>query len=572
MRFTDDTLRALLVEPGHITEDILNEAIRASRETGISPENFLIREGHVRERDLGKIIAYSENVKYVDLGDIVIPDDVLRIIPEAVARTQRTVVFELTGEKVKVATEHPSNYDFFKMLERKTGASVEVYFSVTSGLNTALSLYRGKIREDVEKIVEEFWGHDKADADGHVNTPSETGVIDLVDLLLMYAYENKASDIHIEPLPFHISVRFRIDGVLHEVATYPRIYHEKVVSRIKILSRLRTDEHFAAQDGRFTHITDDMQFDIRVSILPVVDGENIVMRLLVERQEALFITDLGIEPDDLEKLKVMLLKPHGMLLTVGPTGSGKTTSLYTMIKKISSSEVNVMSIEDPVEYNMQHIQQIQVNEAKDISFGTGLRSIVRQDPDVVMVGEIRDNETADIAVNAAMTGHLILSTMHTNDAATTFPRLVEMGVEPFLVASAVNMVIAQRLVRKICSRCKSSYKLEEDDGWQMVKNPALESSMSKVFEGRDIYAMTFYKGTGCDLCHGTGFSGRIGIFEVMLINDDIRALIINKAPASTIKDIARKFGLIDMFENGLKKVERGVTTLDEVLHAAYVTD
>ena len=572
MNISDKELEELLVLPEHVTKENFDTAVRICAEGGISVLEQVVKSGWITDENLGVIVAFYKGLPFVNLKRVAILESFIKLIPEVVAYSRRIVVFEKTDRLIKVASERDDNYEFLKILEKQTGLPVKLYYSTKESLNSALVYYRGHLRDKVSNITDEFWNYSR---NANV-TKEETShfveerVVDLVNLFLSYAYDNKASDIHIEPLEYEVSVRFRVDGVLHEVATYPKIFHDKIVFRIKILSKLHTDEHSAPQDGRFTY-TDTSNFDVRVSVLPVVGGENVVMRLLVERDGALSLDSLGLSKADMEKITRAIKKPHGMILSVGPTGSGKTTSLYTIIKRLNSPEVNIMTIEDPVEYNMNHIQQIQVNNKKKITFSSGLRSIVRQDPDIIMVGEIRDEETADISINAAMTGHMILSTMHTNDAATTFPRLIEMGVEPFLIASAVNMVMAQRLVRRICVKCKMSYHLSDDDTWQMAGNFELEEKIKKLYKGKSLTTATFYKGAGCPVCNQTGYSGRVGIFEIMELNDDIRTLILQKAPSSTIMDIAHQLGMATMLEDGLIKVKNGITTIDEVLRAANIT-
>ena len=384
-----------------------------------------------------------------------------------------------------------------------------------------------------------------------------------------YAHDNRASDIHIEPLENSVSVRFRIDGILHEAVQYPHALHDKIIFRIKIMARLRTDEHAAAQDGRFDYKKEDARFDIRVSVAPITNGENVVMRLLAESSRRLSLEDLGLSGADLEKIKRASAKPYGMLLSVGPTGSGKTTSLYAILQILNKPEVNIMTIEDPVEYNMEHVQQMQVNSKKDLTFATGLRSIVRQDPDIIMVGEIRDNETADMAINASMTGHLLLSTLHANDAATAFPRLMDMGVEPFLAASSMNIIVAQRLVRKICEKCKRSYFLSKEELNVLKSEPRLSMYIKKISGKNDFSKIRFYKGEGknCKSCGNTGYSGRIGIFEVMEIIEELRPLITSKASSDIIDKKAKELGMTSMLFDGLTKVSQGVTTLEEIIRA-----
>ncbi|MCA9359024.1 type II/IV secretion system protein [Candidatus Kaiserbacteria bacterium] len=400
----------------------------------------------------------------------------------------------------------------------------------------------------------------------------ETGdIVQLVNLFLEYANDNRASDIHIEPLENNILIRFRVDGLLHEVVRYPRSLHDKVIFRIKIMAHMQTDEHAAAQDGRFEyHHGEGNTFDVRVSILPVTDGENIVMRLLDSHTHRYTLENLGLNEKDYQKILGAAKKPHGMIITVGPTGSGKTTVLYTILEKLNSPEVNIMTIEDPVEYAIEGVQQTQVNQKKDLTFANGLRSIVRQDPDIIMVGEIRDEETADIAINSALTGHLVISTLHTNDAATTFPRLTEMNVEPFLIASSVNIVVALRLVRKICNHCKESYIPTPAEIEIIKSNEKVLEHISTITAGKDISQLRLYRGAGCRVCQQTGFSGRVGIFEVLEVDENIRLLITKKESADVIAAEAMRAGMATLLYDGVVKAVNGTTTIEEVIKVAGV--
>ncbi|MBI4457505.1 type II/IV secretion system protein, partial [Candidatus Uhrbacteria bacterium] len=418
-----EKLRDLFVRPGHVSQADFAAAVKEAETAKLPVERVLVDRGLLSDDHLGRTVAAWFDRHFVDLSKVKIADDLLQLIPEAAARAQQAVIFDFGEGVVKVATTNLDNYEFFKLLERKTGRKVEVHYATHSGMDEALHHYSGDRGLLLKKLI----------ADLRANPGDELNIVRLVNVFLEYAHDNRASDIHFEPLEAGVSVRYRIDGVLHEVAAYPKSLHENIVFRIKIMSRLRTDEHEAPQDGRFDFQNDRGRFDVRVSIVPVTTGENVVLRLLAERSRRLPLEDIGLAGSDLEKVRRAAEKPFGMLLVVGPTGSGKTTTLYAALQTLNSSEVNIMTIEDPVEYQIEHVQQIQVNAKKGLTSATGLRSIVRQDPDIIMVGEIRDNDTADIAVNAALTGHLLLSTMHANDAATAFPRFTEMGVEPFLV-------------------------------------------------------------------------------------------------------------------------------------------
>ena len=390
---------------------------------------------------------------------------------------------------------------------------------------------------------------------------ADISIIGLVDSLIEYAYKADASDVHIDPEEKRVRVRLRIDGILNDAFVLPKEIQSEVITRIKVLSGLRTDEHQAAQDGRFRlKFKNDGFVDIRVSIAPTFYDEDCVMRLLSEKAVKFTLESLGFFPKDIEKIERNIKKPYGMILATGPTGSGKTTTLYTILKTLNTKEVSIITIEDPIEYAIEGIEQIQVNSRTGLTFANGLRSILRQDPNIIMVGEIRDEETAAIAVNAALTGHLLLSTLHTNDAPTTLPRLLDMKVEPFLIASTVNIAIGQRLVRRICEECKFEKKVTIND---------LEGLMG-TFPVEILYkSKKFFQGKGCDSCNGTGYRGRIGIHEVIEIDDELRAAIVRKADATEIKNIAIKNGMTSMIEAGFKKAIEGVTTIEEVLRVIH---
>lgn len=391
---------------------------------------------------------------------------------------------------------------------------------------------------------------------------SEVSIINLVNSLIEHAYNSRTSDIHIDPEDKKVRVRLRIDGVLHDSFIFPKEIHSEIITRIKVLSGLRTDEHQAAQDGRFrlnfsaSGGKNDNIVDIRVSITPTFYGENAVLRLLAEGVEKFTLETLGFNKKDEEKILKAIKKPYGMILSTGPTGSGKTTILYTLIRMLNTPEISIITIEDPIEYAIEGIDQIQVNPRTGLTFVNGLRSILRQDPNIIMVGEIRDEETASIAINAALTGHLLLSTLHTNDAATALPRLLDMKIEPFLIASTINIAIGQRLVRKICTDCKIKKPVSLDE----------MKSLSEILPKETLAKYeNFYQGAGCDKCDNSGYRGRIGIFEILEIDDDIRDAIVRKADAGEIKEMAIKNGMTTMIEDGLRKALDGITTIEEIL-------
>ncbi|MEK7463422.1 MAG: GspE/PulE family protein [Patescibacteria group bacterium] len=403
----------------------------------------------------------------------------------------------------------------------------------------------------------------KTKVEGELELGKKLSIIDLVDALIEDAYNARASDVHIDPEEKRLRVRLRIDGVLHDSFIFPEEIHSEIVTRIKVLSGLRTDEHQAAQDGRFrVNIKSSGPVDVRVSITPTYYGENAVLRILAQKEEKFTLETLGFNKEDEKKISEAIKKPYGMILSTGPTGSGKTTLLYTLIKKLNTPKVSIITIEDPIEYAINGIDQIQVNPRTGLTFANGLRSILRQDPNVIMVGEIRDEEAAGIAVNAALTGHLLLSTLHTNDAATTLPRLLDMKIEPFLIASTVNVAIGQRLVRKICPNCRVKKEITEDE----IK------SLTGILPEKTLLRVknkNFYQGTGCDKCDQGGYYGRAGIYEVLEADDDIRKAIIRKADASEIREIAIKNGMTTMIEDGFQKAADGIITIEEILRVIH---
>jgi type IV pilus assembly protein PilB len=576
MPLSPEKLKEIFVAPGHVSEaDFLSAKKRAETE-GVALERILVEQGFVRDEHAGRSIADALDLRFLDISDTLLSPETLLLIPESVARQQETILLSRDKGHIKIATARPDNYEFIKLVEKRFRRPVEIYYATSLGIREALKYYKSDLAGRVAKLIGVFESEPE----------NEEVPVKLVDLLLEEAYDERASDIHFEPRETSTDVRFRIDGVLHKVADYPISLHEKVVFRIKILARLRTDEHEAAQDGRFTYSArrgasgellpeeDEKSFherrleglfDVRVSVLPVTEGENIVLRLLAERSRRLNLEELGLLPKDLEKVKRAAAKPYGMILAVGPTGSGKTTTLYALLQLLNTPDVNIMTIEDPVEYHIEGVHQTQVNQKKNLTFATGLRSIVRQDPDIIMVGEIRDSDTADIAVNAAMTGHLLFSSLHANDAATAFPRLIEMGIEPFLAASSVNVIIAQRLVRKICSACRMSVVLSKEETEVLKADPILVALVRELGGTGDFSALRFYKGKGCPVCAHTGYSERTGIFEVMEVTKEFLPLITAKSPSSDIEAKAKEMGMTVMLFDGLTKVFNGITTLEEVL-------
>ncbi len=554
---TDEQLEQAIAKVGLITPDVL----KASKEVAANKQHpladILLEKGLIKISELGQLIARFYNVKFVDLRKESIKDQVLKILPELVAAKQQAIVFRQDEEGLKVALTDPTNYKLLNILQKKTGERVVPYFTLPQLISESLSLYRNSIRDEFEDIIKVNV------AKAEKSKPEDVPVIKIVDNLIAYGFHNDASDIHIEPMKDHVVVRFRIDGILHDVLTLPKAVHDLIVARIKILSRLRTDEHRSAQDGKISSEIQAIPVEIRVSIIPVTQGEKVVMRLLSSRRGVYTLPDLGLAGRDLKIVEQAITKPHGMILATGPTGSGKTTTLYTLIQLINSRTINISTIEDPVEYDIEGVNQIQVDPKTNLTFAAGLRSLLRQDPDVIMVGEIRDEETAGIAVNSAMTGHLVLSSLHTNDAATALPRLIDMKVEPFLIASTVDVIIAQRLVRKICMQCIASYTLSESQRKDLSQYP----SLTKFLPNETDNEFRVYKGNGCSNCNHTGFKGRIGLYEILRIDDNIRDLIMKRTNADEIERAATSVGMTTMLQDGLEKIKSGKTTIEEVLRA-----
>jgi len=567
MKISSDKLKKILVNPGFISKKDFDLAKKEAEKDKKDIEELLVEKDLIADEELGRIIAEETGFSFVDLKKEGVSAEVLRIVPELVAKMQQVIVFDRVPSKdkkdsravLKVAMADPKNHEMIGWLEKRTGDKVDVYYATPLAIRESLKFYRKEIKEEFSEIIESNISKAKEEAVRAEDIP----IVKIVDNLINYAYENRASDIHIEPLTKESRVRFRIDGILQSVLNLPKNLHDLIVSRIKVLSKLRTDEHFAAQDGKFVVNFKKEKFDVRVSIVPVTEGEKVVMRLLSEKIRKFDLESLGLSKHDLGKVKSAIKKPYGMILASGPTGCGKTTTLYSILKILNKSEVNISTVEDPVEYDLEGVNQTQVNPKTNITFAKGLRSIVRQDPDIIMVGEIRDPETASIAINAAMTGHLVLSTMHANTAATNLPRLTDMGIEPFLISSSVNIILAQRLVRKICTSCRESYEVDKK---YLLKKGLPKDLVDKVLKKKK--KVRLFKGKGCKACVNTGYVGRIGIFEALEIKDNIRDLIMEKANADKIQEIAEKENKMKaIVEDGIEKALLGETSLEEVIRA-----
>ena len=561
MHLTDEQLKEVLEKSQLIPSELLSQALAKAQAQGITFCEVLLADDLIKDEHLGRVVAEQLDIPFLNLRKVQIADEVLRMIPEVVSKSRKVIAVKRIASGITVAMSDPDDMDTVSLVQKHTGEMVSVAYATERDISGAVSRYRHGLREDFSEMMKSA-ANEVREASGRAPDLAEATVVSIVEQLLSYAYENKASDIHLEPHRKNFVVRFRIDGVLHDVVELPTTLHGQVVSRIKVLSKLRTDEHAAAQDGKFRFEVPEEDMDVRVSILPVSTGEKIVMRLLSSKQRQFSLEDLGLLSADLETVKRAFNKPYGMVLSTGPTGCGKTTTLYAILQILNSREINISTIEDPVEYEIGGVNQIQVNPKTNLTFAAGLRSILRQDPDVIMVGEIRDPEAAGIAVNAAMTGHLVLSTLHTNDAATALPRLLDMKVEPFLIASTVNVIVAQRLVRRICSQCLVSNPVKYNELSETITPQAVRRHFG---QGRK--QIRLYKGKGCKLCGGSGYLGRVGIFEVLEVSEKIRELIMRRANADEVKAQAVADGMTTMFDDGLGKVVAGQTTIEEILRA-----
>lgn len=556
---SDQALFEALKKIGIIDEKALLETVKESQLKDDGLQSLLVKKGLISEENLGKLVADLLELPFIRLQEQSIEKDVLELLSESFAKENRCIAFSANKEAVKIGGSQVDDVILRRRVEKMLDQTITWHYATTEDVQETLLLYKKDAQSMFEDIISE--NIKKAKSKQDVEPP----IISIVDTIISYAHERKASDIHLEPFDDFSLIRFRIDGILHDIVELPKDLHPRLITRIKVMAKLRTDEHQAAQDGKLQiELSDgsEEELDIRVSIIPSTDGEKTVMRLLSERSRRLSLEELGFSGGDLKRITAAYEEPHGMILATGPTGSGKTTTMYSILKLLNKRDVNISTIEDPVEYDIEGITQIQVNEKTNLSFAKGLRSIVRQDPDIVLVGEIRDNETADIAINAAMTGHLVLSTLHTNDAATTIPRLIDMEVEPFLIASTINTIVAQRLVRKIHLSCRQSVEVTKES----VKHIFHERLLEDFFGDQE--SKRVYKGAGCSVCHDSGYEGRIGIYEILTIDDEIRQAIVERKTATEIKETAIKNGMTTILADGLEKVKAGTTTIEEILRVS----
>ena len=568
-------LGEMLVSSGLITAVQLAEALDLQKAGGGKLGHLLVHKGYIEEKQLLSFLSKQFGIEFVDMAAMEIPDSALKIIPENIARRYSLIAIGKKENTLKVAMEDPLNIVILDDLKMMTGYDIKPVFGSETDIASAINKYYGtkSSKEALDDILRKTTGGvtdiSLVNTDEGVGTADDflsleakgeaAPIVQMVNLIISSAIRAHASDIHIEPGYKDTRVRFRIDGVLHNQPSPPKKFHNAIISRLKIMSTLDISERRLPQDGRSKLKIDDREIDLRVSILPCGPGEKVVMRILDSSGLKLKLEDLGFEPENLAIFSKCLKAPHGINLVTGPTGSGKSTTLYSALATMNEPDVNIVTIEDPIEYNLEGINQVMVNTDVGLTFASGLRSFLRQDPDIIMVGEIRDFETMATAINAAMTGHLVFSTLHTNDAPGAITRIGMMGVEPFLTSSTLLMVVAQRLVRSICKNCQETYEIKPEMMISLGVSKAFLDNNAK--NGKIILS----RGKGCDICARTGYKGRVGIHEILEVNDVIRGLIIEKAHVAKIKDAARKNGMITLRESAIRKLFAGLTTVEEVL-------
>jgi len=568
MHLAEAKLKSLLVNSGIVAETTFNSARDESVRLDQTITNVLIGRGDVSEEYLVELLEPIVGAPAVDLRQVTIPPETLELVSEIYSKAKGLVLFDYdrAAGVAKVAMLDPLDFDAIEFLRAKLGAWVEPHLTTTSSLRYVFKQYKKKIGVEFNQVISEnVKKFLSASGETDIAKMAEAvPIVTILDSIIDHGVVVNASDIHFEPMPKEVLVRYRIDGVLHDAIELHSIIAPILVARVKILADLQIDEHRVPQDGRFRFELDEGgNIDIRVNVMPVMHGEKVEMRLLKSSARPYTLEELGLAPAAVGTILDEIRRPHGMILVTGPTGHGKTTTLYSILHILNTPSVNITTIEDPIEYEVPRINQTQVNTKAGITFANGLRSLLRQNPDIIMVGEIRDNDTVDIALHAALTGHLVLSSLHTNDAPSALPRFLDMGAPAFLLVSTVNLVIAQRLVRKICASCVESYKISPEIARLITAQAEL------VNEPHALVPKTLYQGKGCKVCGGSGFQGQIGIFELFRITDPIRTLVLKLVPAGEIRAQAIKEGMVTMFADGLQKVEKGITTIDEVLRVVH---
>ncbi|MDA8234974.1 MAG: ATPase, T2SS/T4P/T4SS family [Clostridia bacterium] len=555
-------LGLLLVEAGLISGEQLAAALENHGQTRQRLGKILVNQGLVGGNGVSKVLARQLGLDYLDLEQVVIPGEIARLVPEAMAQWHKVIPVGRTAEKVILAMADPLDVFAMDDVRLVTGLDVEPVVATEDGIEEAIARYFA-FQESVEEIIRDFRqerfgdGDDPLGVEGLRAMVEDAPVVKFVNSFIIRAVLNRASDIHVEPGEKEVRVRYRIDGRLFDLMQSPKAMQAPVVSRLKIMAGLDIAERRLPQDGRIKLKIENKEVDLRVSTMSTIFGEKVVLRILDKSRGLLTLGELGLSEENYRNFQRIIHKPHGLLLVTGPTGSGKTTTLYAVLNHLNAPEKNLITLEDPVEYTLAGVNQVQLNTKAGLSFAGGLRSVLRQDPDIIMVGEIRDGETARIAIQSAMTGHQVLSTLHTNNAASALARLLDMGIEPFLVASSVIGVMAQRLVRSLCPNCKEPVELSSG----ILAGMGLEGTGFKACRAR-----------GCPLCNHTGYKGRVALHEMLLLDNELRELVNNKAPTGLVEEIAGKKGLKSLKQDGISKVAQGLTSLEEIMGAVYIEE
>ncbi len=598
MRISDSLVEKLLLKAEKISEDKLKELREQEKAEKKPLQDLVVQADVISEKDLTKLYAEEIDTPFVEINPKEIKTEVLRLIPERIAKQYGVVLFgvEKDGKKL-LAMEDPDDIQAVNFLQKELGDDIKVHVATSSSIHSALDLYRGNIGTELTKVVTAE-DTDEPDTDEEVDEEDlaeDSPIAQTVNLLIEYAIRANASDVHIEPRENYTSVRYRVDGVLREANKLPKKVHLALISRIKILSNLKIDERRVPQDGRFKIQVGTAVFALRVSTLPISEGEKVVMRILDESSGAITLENLGYWGVSLDAINKAITQPHGMVLVTGPTGSGKSTSLFSVLSLLNKPTVNISTIEDPIEYKIPGANQTQVNPKAGMTFALGLRALLRQDPNIIMVGEIRDTETAGLGVQAALTGHLVFATLHTNNAATCLPRLLDMGIEPFLIASTVRVVVGQRLVRRLCVDCRDEvtpdagtlkqigeiFGTDSDAVMKRIhalEEQALAGGIGKANAGKSKVSLGTLSTTetkitklykmhdgGCETCGHVGYKGRLGIYEVLSNSSDVQKLIVGNSTSELIQDQAIKEGMVTMQVDGFIKALRGQTTIEEIL-------
>ena len=581
MRVEPQQLKAFLLDAGLIKESDFEECLKRAEKTNQKVGDVLVSENFIQKEELIKLEAYILGIPFVSLEKEKIDPGVLKMIPEPIARSHNIVAFRKKGDTLEVAMLDPEDLRTIEFIKKTANLRILPRLTTPESIRNVLLQYQKTLEAEFGEIIkkeacgikaikdEPFGVAQGEEGEDLKKVAEELPVIKIVDTLLKHAILQRTSDIHIEPTEKEVLVRYRIDGILRDAMILPILAASGIVARIKVLSNLKLDEHRLPQDGRFKIETEDYKYSVRVSILPVFTGEKIVMRVLSETAKAFTLEQLGFSGKPLENVQHNLRKPVGMILVTGPTGSGKTTTLYSMMEILNNPGINISTVEDPIEYRMPRVNQTQVNPKIGLTFASGLRSLVRQDPDIIMVGEIRDNETVSLAINAALTGHLVLSTLHTNSAAGAIPRLIDMHAEPFLISSTLNIIIAQRLVRKLCEG-KEKYNLSDSEIKNLGKYCDLDKILEILVEEKLVKPKTVFKNIPFFKPKATkenpdGYQGRVGIYEVLPVTETIKELIVKLATSDQIQAQAQKEGMMTMIEDGFIKAVQGITSIEEVL-------